>query len=214
MFLSHRSIKVFLFAAFASAPLLLTSARKFKKSSKSSKSDRRFPFVFSVLSITDLFDISLSTGFNVLTQQPSLVGGQLIIPPKLFLPEDDIDPSNIDFGKSIGFSTVACVITEVNDEGEILKNSCSYTSCVGSNGDCYFGTSGGSVVGGTITTGILTGGTGSFEGIVGTFTIPNCGANFADPNLQPGEEFLILDVVIKITGLLVVPADPLSLYRK
>jgi len=170
------------------------------------------------LSITDLSPfsdgVSLSTGFNVLTQQPSLVGGQLIVKPKLFLPEDDIDPSNIDFGKSIGFSNVACVITEVDDEGEILKNSCSYTSCVGSNSDCYFGTSGGSVVEGTITTGILTGGTGSFEGIAGTFSFPTVDANFTDPSIQPGEEFLIVETVFKITGLTLVPADPLSLFRK
>lgn len=225
MFFSNRSIKFFLLTASASASLLLSSSTgvgvveaaasgRERKLKQSKNTPSVFPFTFVLNGVSDLSpaagDINFSLGLNAFTGQPTLTGAVVVRNGKLFLPSD-IDasmPNDIDLSLSVGFFSSVCTITEGTITGvnvDTRKASCAFTACRTSTGDCFYATSGGSVEGPEVT-GILTGGTGNFAGLTGSFTVP-VPMDFDPTNpVQPGEQFEVADFVVTVTGLSGPPA--------
>jgi len=149
-------------------------------------------------SLPDGGSIVLSLGENALTGKQSLVGGQIITRAVVF-PVDDIainfdavDGSNgkgtldgeIDDTKQIGFTTNVCTVTQGRfnltiGEAFIETAQCSATTCLGTAGEsCFFSQYGGFInvdaiqnTLGTEPEGIITGGTGLFRGVAGTFKV-------------------------------------------
>jgi len=145
-------------------------------------------------SLPDGGSIVLSLGENALTGKQSLVGGQIITRAVVF-PSDgitiDIDAvdgkgtlnGEIDDTKQVGFTTNVCTVTQgrfnlTRGEAFIETAQCSATTCLGAGESCFFSQYGGVInvdaiqnTLGTEPEGIITGGTGLFRGVVGTFKV-------------------------------------------
>jgi len=142
-------------------------------------------------------DIILSLGFNPLTQALSLVGSNFVTNGSVFRTKDihvkdGVLIGTIPFENQIGDTSSTCTITKGTfkpEEGIIFIKSatCNYSTCFpptaqvdkdDDDEECFFGISGGtldidgaSLIFGKTIKGVLSGGTGPFGGLAGSFTV-------------------------------------------
>lgn len=132
-------------------------------------------------------DIFFGLATNFLTQQQSIVGGQLITTATVFRPEDVVVEDgaivgDIDFKKQAGFTNNVCTITSGTFEPPFIETAqCTTNTCfmIPQLGEmCFFSQFGGTLnldaqdmTLGVAPQGIVTGGIGLFAGVAGSFAI-------------------------------------------
>jgi hypothetical protein len=192
MFLTKKTIHLFLSVASITLSSLTVDAGKRGKKSKTPPTAQSIPLTGSIRAVESVpDDVSLSLGINAFDfNTPSLIGGQLVTNARLFRKEDiEVEDGKvigeIDNDKQIGLTTSVCTITQGTFDPPavilIEAAACSTTTCFSGTDDaedCFFG-----VYGGTLKVdvtklsldtdpnGILIGGTGLFAGIAGSFGI-------------------------------------------
>merc|ERR1711865_1113669 len=193
-----------------------------KKQKKYRKAALRIVETIDPLDPTGSGDITLSLGFNPLTQGLTLVGSNFVTNGAVFKPQDITVVAGelvgtIPFEKQIGDSSSTCTITKGDFDPEngiifIASATCNYSTCFSSGSftdkveQCFFGISGGTLninaaqlIFGEPINGILLGGTFGFEGLQGKFVVNKIVQGEFPPPSPPVIQYNVFQIDFEFT---------------